>query len=309
MGKLEKASVRHRSHRETSVVEPEPCPPVSLHQEGRPRHQRFRGLADPRQAHITCDLVNPVERDEQARGILKSIAEGDQLAFWALWQRHQEHLFSVCLRQMRGIHADAEDALSRAMLRAQDKMPRYAGELLDPKAWLTRLTYNVCVETHREERRRLSRHKCQDDADVNHDHAVVLCASPEQAMLHSEMFTLLKRHIDGLANRLRQPFILRFLYEMSCGEVAAELNLSNVNVRKRIQEARIILRGALSDYLSGPTNRQPRRLVRQVSCSETLDTLCQGGGTGRLVADLRMDLVDGRTALIGTDFESGNSDQ
>jgi RNA polymerase sigma factor (sigma-70 family) len=251
MGKLEKASARQRSLPKTSAIdEPGPYPPVSLRQEGRTRHQRFHGLAGPHQADITCELVSPLEPEEQARAILESIAEGDQIAFWALWQRHQEHLFAVCLRQMRGIHADAEDALSRAMLRALDKMPRYAGQLLDPKAWLTRLTYNVCVETHREHSRRLGKQRRQQGADIEYEKAIFLGGSPEGELLHRELFDFLKERIDGLSERLRKPFILRFLHEMSCREVAAELNLSSENVRKRIQQARIILRRELAGYLS-----------------------------------------------------------
>src|SRR5690349_19900315 len=52
------------------------------------------------------------------RELLISIAGGDFSAFWDLWQRYRKYLFVVCLRYMGGMHADAEDALSQAMLRA-----------------------------------------------------------------------------------------------------------------------------------------------------------------------------------------------
>jgi RNA polymerase sigma-70 factor (ECF subfamily) len=230
-------------------------------------------LAGSREAHITCELLSPGGRDEGAGAILESIAGGDQLAFWTLWLRHQEHLFSVCLRQMRGIHADAEDALSRAMLRALDKMPRYADQLLDPKAWLTRLTYNVCVETHREHSRRLGKQKRPQGADIDYERARFLGGSPEEDLLRGELFNFLKERIEGLGERLRQPFILRFINEMSCGEVAAELGLSNENVRKRIQQAKIILRQDLVKYFlrSIGTNESSADHIRVVmpTCDPT----------------------------------------
>ena len=47
---------------------------------------------------------------------------------------------------MGGNSTDAEDALSRAMLEAWEKVQKYAaGDIANFKAWLTRLTHNLCV--------------------------------------------------------------------------------------------------------------------------------------------------------------------
>jgi len=54
---------------------------------------------------------------------------------------------------MGGNPIDAEDALSRAMLKAWEKVQQFAGEIANLKAWLTRLTHNLCVDIHRERSR------------------------------------------------------------------------------------------------------------------------------------------------------------
>ncbi|HEY9299140.1 MAG TPA: sigma-70 family RNA polymerase sigma factor, partial [Phormidium sp.] len=71
-------------------------------------------------------------------------------AFWQLWQQYRDYLHRCCMKWMRGNSTDAEDALSRAMLKAWEKVQKYAGEITNFKAWVTRLTHNLCVDIHRE---------------------------------------------------------------------------------------------------------------------------------------------------------------
>ena len=55
--------------------------------------------------------------------------------------------------------------------------------------------------------------------------------------------------LEDLPPNLRQPSILRFYHAMPYRDIATQLHLSPVNVRKRIQQARAILRVQLQDYL------------------------------------------------------------
>src|SRR4030095_7123701 len=61
---------------------------------------------------------------ERAQALLCSVAEGDSSAFWILWERYRRYLYAVCLKHMKGVPEDAEDALSRVMLKAWDRLPR-----------------------------------------------------------------------------------------------------------------------------------------------------------------------------------------
>ncbi len=61
------------------------------------------------------------------------------------------------MKWMSGNTTDAEDALSRAMLKAWEKAQKFAGEIANFKAWLTTLTRNLCVDIHRERSRGANR--------------------------------------------------------------------------------------------------------------------------------------------------------
>ncbi len=47
--------------------------------------------------------------------------------------------------------------------------------------------------------------------------------------------------IDDLPKRLRETFVLLYQKQFSSQEIAAELNISDSNVRKRISQGRAIL--------------------------------------------------------------------
>lgn len=204
-------------------------------------------------AHNHSEAAEPnLEATESAEALalLKSLAEGDASAFWRLWEVYRKYLYSVCLRQMGGIHSDAEDALSRAMLTAQKRLPAYASRIANPKAWLTRLTYNHCMDMHRE-RKRQSRYieGLESGTLTGWRIAGESNYSPELAVAHREMCRYVMHHVSGLPSQLRQPFMLRFVQEMAYRDIAKMLALSEDNVRKRIQKARATLRKELDTDL------------------------------------------------------------
>ena len=61
--------------------------------------------------------------------------------------------------------------------------------------------------------------------------------------------------IDALPVRLREVCILRFTHELSYKEIATRLALTQANVRKRIQQARTMLRSLRNNSISGNDTR------------------------------------------------------
>jgi RNA polymerase sigma factor (sigma-70 family) len=201
-----------------------------------------------------------VKIDEEAPLLLSYLAQGDADAFWKLWEGYQDYLYRLCLRQMEGIREDAEDALSKALIRARQRLPVYAGEIIDLKAWLTRLILNLCVDIHRH-RNRLTRGvvSLEEIGLADEWNMARGFESPEQAYLYKEMHLHLLQAIDDLPQLLRKTSILYFIQERSYKDIADDLTLSIENTRKRIQQARAILREKLTIYRSGLDNSAKNR--------------------------------------------------
>jgi RNA polymerase sigma factor (sigma-70 family) len=163
-------------------------------------------------------------------------------AFWKLWQQHQDYLYRCC-RKWIGNPTDAEDALSRAMLKAWEKLRDCTADIKNFKAWLTKLTYNLCADIHRE------RHRGAVGVDSLHTIAIGSQTelisqeeTPVRAAMQRELKLFLRGAIDELPDRLRETFILHFESVLSYQNIAEQLNISYDNVRKRISQARAILR-------------------------------------------------------------------
>jgi RNA polymerase sigma-70 factor (ECF subfamily) len=183
---------------------------------------------------------------------LQDLSGNDYTYFWQLWEQYRDYLYSRCLQWMGGNRHDAEDLLSRAMLKAWNQWPNYSSKIIKPRAWLSRLIQNLCIDLHRERKRDAQRIKNVEDIQFI-DHIVVTSRleSPESEMFSHELRAYLCHRIESLPTRLRQPFILRYCQEKSYRDIAKELALSEENIYKRVQQARTILQKQLSKYLAG----------------------------------------------------------
>ena len=187
-------------------------------------------------------------------------------AFWKLWQQYQDYIYRCCCKWM-GNQTDAEDAFSRAMLKALEKARDCTDDIKNFKAWLTRLTYNLCADIHRERKRGSSRiDSIESLAEQEGVELVSQEETPVLAATRRELELFLRNAIDELPDRLRETFILHFESELSYQDIASHLNISYDNVRKRISQARAILRQRFNENFSedrasrvSPHSAKPRK--------------------------------------------------
>lgn len=159
----------------------------------------------------------------------------------------------VCRRRMSGAPADIDDAVSRSMFVALEKLPEHAASILNLEAWLTRLCCNVCIDIQRERTRATRGAVSVEDAD-GIEEVLAYYDSPEHHCLASEIGTLITDAMNDLRPSLRDAARLRFIDEASYDEIASKLSITVVNARKRVQQSRSILRERLRDL---GTSRQP----------------------------------------------------
>ncbi|HEX7186007.1 MAG TPA: tetratricopeptide repeat protein [Thermoanaerobaculia bacterium] len=161
--------------------------------------------------------------------------------------------------------ADAEEAFSRASLLLYRKLPAHCERVENLRSWILRLTFNVCMSLHRENRRRAEQ-SLEETAVEGLAEARLLDTSPagdpESSYLRKEMGQFLHSSIENLPMRLRET-ITGHLRLGSYREIAERLSINEANARKRMQEAREILSRELAEYRAGaagpPAPRNPAR--------------------------------------------------
>lgn len=162
---------------------------------------------------------------------------------------HRRELFACCLSVMDGNRADAEDAFSAA---SQRLMKHYAGirlKLRNPKAWFLRVTWSTCISLLRERRRHGAWRPLDPEDGAERDLASIASSAGDQEQDHAtrELYRRVLHLIEALPEALRGPLEMRGLHELDYGEISRRLDLTEENVRKRVQQARALLRQQLRD--------------------------------------------------------------
>jgi RNA polymerase sigma factor (sigma-70 family) len=185
--------------------------------------------------------------DMRERWLLLRVASGDGGAFWELWTPHHRRLYLICYTRMGGRVEDAEDALSEVMHRAYETLPREAPRVRNLGAWLRRIAVNLCIDLYRRNRRR---NRVMDT--VEFAGSASMAASPGAEFDNAELWIVITSAIDSLPSRLRVAAQLFFLKSAAYAAIASELEISEPNARKRVQEARRMLKEKLREEFPGP---------------------------------------------------------
>jgi RNA polymerase sigma factor (sigma-70 family) len=233
-----------------------------------------------------ADAEDPSPRPEHGRTAPPRCSSGTpEEQFSAVWQRHSAELFQRCRAWMSGNEADAKEAFSQAASLGFRKFAVRAPDIADLRAWLLRLTYNACMDVHRQRKRR------GEESLAEHDEEALQAflsgraetEDPERRFLQSELAAYLERCIRELPSGLRDPLKLR-IEQRSYREIADRLAINEAAVRKRVQLGREMLLGRLEDYRAG-RGRKPSTPRRNAARDGRLES--EAGGPGWRPWDLR----------------------
>ncbi len=153
-----------------------------------------------------------------------------QPPFEQLVLEHQQMVQRVAYRLL-GRLEDAQDAAQEVFLRLFRNRARIGA---DPKAWLYRVTVNVCNDHHR--RKRAVPRSIEMDMEVPDP-----VPNPERLVSIEQRRRLLLAGLGTLPERERTAIVLRDIEGLSTAEVAAILGVEEVTVRSHAASARLKL--------------------------------------------------------------------
>jgi RNA polymerase sigma-70 factor (ECF subfamily) len=187
--------------------------------------------------------------DEQ---LVARAASGDEAAFEALVERHQQRAYGLA-RRLVGSDSDAQDVLQEAFLSVYRKLSSFRGESRF-STWLYRIVTNAALMHLRARSRRrlepLDDHLPRFDGEGRYTAEPAELESAAHAAERLDRQALADRAQEGierLPEIYRTAFVLRDLEELPTGEVAELLGVGADVVRQRVHRARLMLRAHLSD--------------------------------------------------------------
>ena len=172
------------------------------------------------------------------REVITGVAQGDREMFEVIVRRYNPQLYRVGMAYLRN-HAQAEDAMQNAYLKAFLQLSRFAGGAAF-STWLTRIMINECLMLIRSQKRHAPEAEAGLAAERESDDRPAL-----DVLNAKETKALLEQSIGSLPQNHRAVYVLREIQQMSTAEAAACLGISEANVKVSLHRAREGLKARL----------------------------------------------------------------
>ena len=111
--------------------------------------------------------------------------------------------------------------------------------------WLMRILINECLLRTKKRKQSLTMNDDMIENEI-HQRFTDQVQTPLASMLNSELKIVMEKAISQLPDKYRTIFIMRELENMSIAETQECLNLSEVNVKVRLNRAKAMLRNSLT---------------------------------------------------------------
>jgi RNA polymerase sigma-70 factor (ECF subfamily) len=175
---------------------------------------------------------------QDIQNVVRMCQEGRLDAFNTLITHYQHHVYDLACAILRDETA-AEDIVQETFLTVFQKIGGFKGESAF-KTWLTAIAVNQC----RMQQRKRNIRQFFSLEQLSPRHLLRLSGRQQEVadMVHDRQrrFTLWDM-VNQLPDRLRIPMILRYRYELPCGDIAVILNLRTSTIYQQLNEGRRLL--------------------------------------------------------------------
>ena len=171
----------------------------------------------------------------QSADCSRAIAAAD---FENLVCRHQRKIYRVLLLMLKSPD-DADNLTQECFLRAYTTMKTFRGGC-SVQTWLLRIAVNLARDHVRNRRAAFWKRLLRLDDESTSETTLDLSSpqpSAERGMLAREELDRVWRAVDGLSERQKEVFLLRFIEELELKEIADVLQLSTGTVKTQLFRA------------------------------------------------------------------------
>ncbi len=172
--------------------------------------------------------------------LVKQFNRGDESAFDRLVERYSSDIASLANRLL-GWSGEVDDVTQDVFLAAFLGLKKFRCEC-SLKTWLFTITVNKC-RSYRY-KRMLHRRRISQAADKAF---LASAGTADKATMDSETFERVRRVIQALPAKYREPVVLRYLQELGTDQISRILGISKNALQVRLNRARARLREDLAE--------------------------------------------------------------
>lgn len=172
--------------------------------------------------------------------IIEEILKGDKQKYALLMRKYNQRLYRICKGYFKD-EAEIEDIMQDTYIKAFQNLGKFE-KRSQFVTWLTKILINECLQRLK----KLSRITRTEDKEENIETMNLTDnQNPETKSLNKELKHVLEHSIEQLPEKYRAVFIMREVEKINVEETSEVLNISESNVKVRLNRAKEMLRTSL----------------------------------------------------------------
>ncbi|MEO7992638.1 MAG: RNA polymerase sigma factor [Chryseolinea sp.] len=171
--------------------------------------------------------------------IVERVLKGEKSLFEKLMRKFNARLYRIGMSILND-DMQVEDVMQTAYLNAYLHLADFQRKS-SFGTWLTRIFINEGLLV-------VKRRQKQNHVQIGHLENVQHLETPLQSLMNNELKSLLEKSISALPEKYRLVFVMREIEEISTNETMDILNLSESNVKVRLNRAKEMLRNNLDRH-------------------------------------------------------------
>lgn len=176
--------------------------------------------------------------------IISRIIIGEKDLFSIIVRRYNQRLYRVGMSIMHN-DAEIEDAMQVAYINAYQHLQQFSSQS-SFATWLTRIMINECLIRIKKRKRSITLNS--DSMEYIVYQQTTTSQTPVTKMMNTELRSILENAISKLPEKYRTVFVMREIEDMNVADTQACLDISEVNVKVRLNRAKVMLRSLLSNH-------------------------------------------------------------
>lgn len=179
--------------------------------------------------------------------VIDRILKGEHPLYELLIRRNNPYLYRIG-RSYNYNHEDTEDLMQETYIQAFYNLSKFEGKSTF-KTWITRIMLNNCYQKGQKFSFRNEKPTDEVRAEINNPifHKQM---STEKNVLNKELGHVLESALSNIPEDYRLVFTLRELNGLSTAETSDAVNISEANVKVRLNRAKTMLRSEIEKMYS-----------------------------------------------------------
>jgi len=175
--------------------------------------------------------------------IITRILQGEKELYALIVRRYNQRLYRVAMSIVND-DAEAEDVMQVAYINAYENLGKFAFQARF-STWLTRILINESLLRLKRRGKSINMNEDMIHMEIYQQNSIEP-KTPVTELLNLELKVALEDAIRQLPEKYRIVFIMREIENMNTAETQACLDISEVNVKVRLNRAKAMLKDSLS---------------------------------------------------------------